>query len=135
MDAFDGAKLILFIGSRIVVIERDMRPDIPWPGYLDLPGGGREGPETPEDCVLRETQEEIGLALRPGALVWRRDVGQKVHFAAHLPGGSETRIVFGSEGVGWSLMTPEAFIAHPKAIPHFAESISLYLRQRSPTQR
>lgn len=41
MQDFGGAKLILFIGKQIVVLRRDQKPDIPWPGRLDLPGGGR----------------------------------------------------------------------------------------------
>jgi 8-oxo-dGTP diphosphatase len=59
MQDFGGTKLILFIGDRIVVLRRDDKPDIPWPGRLDLPGGGRDGIETAEVCVLRETREEI----------------------------------------------------------------------------
>ena len=61
--AFVGAKLALFLGDHLAVILRDDRPDIPWPGRLDLPGGGRDGDENPQDCVLRETREELGLAL------------------------------------------------------------------------
>src|SRR5258708_29725587 len=37
---------------------------------LSLPGGGRDGPETPEATVVRETREECGLDLRIGP--WRR---------------------------------------------------------------
>ena len=42
---FSGAKLALFLGADLLVIRRDMRPDIPFPGHWDLPGGGREGEE------------------------------------------------------------------------------------------
>nr|WP_231692828.1 NUDIX domain-containing protein [Vibrio campbellii] len=31
-----------------------------YPNYWDLPGGGREGNETPEDCALRELKENSG---------------------------------------------------------------------------
>jgi 8-oxo-dGTP pyrophosphatase MutT (NUDIX family) len=33
------------------------------PSYWLLPGGGREGDETPEQCLLREVQEETGLTI------------------------------------------------------------------------
>ena len=56
--SFSGAKLALFLGADLLVIKRDDRPDIPYPGYWDLPGGGREGDETPQACALRETYEE-----------------------------------------------------------------------------
>ena len=72
--SFGGAKLILLIGGQLLVIRRDDRPDILWPGHLDFPGGGREGAETAEACVLRETEEELGLRLSPADLVWRMRV-------------------------------------------------------------
>jgi 8-oxo-dGTP diphosphatase len=129
MQDFGGAKLILFIGDRIVVLRRDNTPDIPWLGRLDLPGGGREGDETAEACVLRETCEEIGLSLGEEALVWRRQLNRGVFFAAHLREDWEARIVLGSEGQGWALMHPDAYIAHPESIPHFADMVRLYMAQ------
>ena len=56
-----GAKLALFVGARLLVLHRDDRPGLLWPGFWDLPGGGREGAESPLDCALRETREEFGL--------------------------------------------------------------------------
>ena len=55
--AFEGAKIALYLGDRLVVIQRDDRPDIPFPGFWDLPGGGREAGETPFECVRRECGE------------------------------------------------------------------------------
>jgi ADP-ribose pyrophosphatase YjhB (NUDIX family) len=34
------------------------------------PGGGREGNETPEECILREVQEETGLTVRVERLLF-----------------------------------------------------------------
>lgn len=133
-EDFDGAKLILFLGARIVVLRRDARPGIVWPGCLDLPGGGREGKESPEACVLREAREEIGLVLGPGDLGWRARYETPVRswlFAAHLEEGRQAQIVFGGEGRGWSLMAPEAFIAAPDAIPHFRDRVRDYLARLS----
>ncbi len=129
MQDFGGAKLILFIGDRLVVLRRDDKPDIPWPGRLDLPGGGRDGIETAEVCVLRETREETGLLLDRRDLVWRTQHKRGVFFAAHLPVLAEGRIVFGSEGQGWQLMSPQDFIAHPDSIPHFTQMVQTYLDQ------
>lgn len=129
MMEFGGAKLILFIGTRIVVLRRDDKPDIPWPGRLDLPGGGREGGETAETCVLRETFEEVGLTLAASDLIWRDRHNSGVFFAAHLPTDAESEIVFGSEGQGWSLMDPAEYAQHPEAVPHFAMMVRRYLDQ------
>ncbi|WP_417525086.1 NUDIX hydrolase [Marinovum sp.] len=128
---FAGTKLALFIGGKLLVIRRDDRPDIPWPNHLDLPGGGREDGESAADCVLRETREEVGLRLDPQQLVYEiaydRPIGPMVFFAAHVPPDAAADIVFGNEGQGWMLMSPEEYANHPEAVPHFREQISRYL--------
>ena len=126
MAEFHGAKLILFVGEQIVVLRRDHTPGIPWPGFLDLPGGGREGAETAEACILREVREEIGVSLCEDELVWRDSHQGGVIFAAHVEPEAEARIVFGGEGDGWRLMRPEAFACHAEAIPHFAMMVRRY---------
>ena len=69
---FTGAKAALFCEASVLVYLRDEKPGLRWPGLWDLPGGGREGDEGPEDCLLRELEEEFGLRLAPVRLVWRR---------------------------------------------------------------
>jgi 8-oxo-dGTP diphosphatase len=132
-DHFGGAKLALFIGGRLLVIRRDDRPDIPWPGHWDFPGGGREGGETPAACVLRETAEETGLILHERALTWGRahDGPQGVtwFFAAHLDGAAESQVRLGDEGQEWCLMSWQAYCAHDLAIPHFAARVAEYVRR------
>lgn len=133
ISEFTGAKLALFLGDDLLVIRRDDRPDIPWPGHLDLPGGGREAGESAADCVLRETREEVGLCVLPEQLVYarayQRPHGTVVFFAAHLPAAAVADVVFGDEGQGWQMMDPGAFAAHPEAVPHFREQVTAYLAQ------
>lgn len=134
-SAFRGAKLFLFIGDQLAVMLRDDRPDIPWPDHWDFPGGAAEPGETPEACVLRETAEELTIEVRLTSLEWAQEFTSSTgapewFFAAHLPVERGTEIVLGDEGQGWALMSPEDYIAHPKAIPHFAERLKMYLQQR-----
>lgn len=128
---FEGAKLALFIGEMLVVIRRDDKPSIPWPGYLDLPGGGKEPGESPEDCVLRETREEIGLHLSSHDLIWRRfyvdDPLPAWFFAAHLPKECAADIRLGAEGQSWQLMRAEDFVSSDEAVPHFRLRVQDYL--------
>jgi len=138
-DIFEGAKLILFLGRDLLVLRRDHTPGIPWQGYLDLPGGGREGEETAEACALRETREEVGLWLDPKDLRWRRfyTAPRPVwFFAAWLPPERARGVIFGDEGIGWGLMAPDAYIAHAEAIPHFAQRVQTVLDEGpSPPRR
>lgn len=129
--AFIGAKLALFIGADLLVILRDDLPDIPYPAHWDFPGGGREGGESAADCVLRETQEEVGLHLSAADLVWRRryvtGADPVWFFAAHLGEEAARLVRLGDEGQGWRLMTPQDYCAHDRAIPHFAQRLADYL--------
>ncbi|MCT4556408.1 MAG: NUDIX hydrolase [Pelagimonas sp.] len=128
---FLGAKLILFAGPQLIVLRRDFKPGLVWPGYLDFPGGGREGDETPAHCALRETREELGLEIPETALrfVYRRVNGPKISwfYTADIGVGGERDVVFGDEGAGWLLMSPRAFIDAPDAIPHFRDILRQYL--------
>ena len=127
---FSGAKLALFLGADLLVIRRDMRPDIPFPGHWDLPGGGREGAETPEACALRETLEEVGLTVSPGDLTWRAQSiqphGRVWFFVAHWPAQRAAAVRFGDEGQGWALMPPLEYCANPLSIPHFVTHLRRY---------
>ncbi|SLN61581.1 NUDIX domain protein [Roseivivax jejudonensis] len=130
-EPFVGAKLLLFVGDSVVVIRRDERPDIPWPGRLDFPGGGREGFEDPEECVLRETEEEIGLRLTRSDLhvvgTRRSDAGVSWFFAARLPADAQNAIRLGSEGTEWMRLDPHDFARRTDAVPHFRHIMSEYL--------
>ena len=67
---FNGNKLALIVGDKLAVILRGDKPNIRSPNYWDMPGGGREGCETPLECVLRENYEELDIHVDPAAVVW-----------------------------------------------------------------
>lgn len=54
----------------LLLIERTHRSDDPWAGHVALPGGRRD-PEDPDllTTALRETREEVGVALDPATRV------------------------------------------------------------------
>jgi len=130
-EDFIGAKVALFIGNDLALILRDEKPDIPWPAHWDVPGGGREGAETPLACAVRETREELGLVLSSDAVQWGKvfpkDAGRDWFFVAHLPAEAAAQVKFGDEGQRWALMSHAAYAAHPKRIPHFAQRVQMYL--------
>ena len=130
-----GAKLALFLGERIVVIERDDKPGLLWPGYWDLPGGGREGDETPLQCVLRETREEISLRLDPDIVTWgksyRTSSGHTSwFFAAWAPEDLIEQIILGDEGQQWAMWSTSEFLAHEMSVPQFKPRLQDVLDRR-----
>jgi 8-oxo-dGTP diphosphatase len=131
---FGGAKLALYLGDRLAVILRDDKPGLVFANHWDLPGGGREGSESPRDCALRECQEELGLTVPTQALCWGRSFreagGIKWFFVAQLPQHNAREVVFGDEGQAWRLMSDQAFITHPRAVPAFQQRLKLWLATR-----
>jgi len=49
--------------GRLLIYLRDDKPNIPFPNHWDLIGGHVEAAETPEQALLREVKEEIGVDL------------------------------------------------------------------------
>ena len=128
--AFLGAKIALICGDRTVTYLRDDRADIPFPGQWDLPGGGREGRETPEACALREAGEEFGLAIPPQRIVWRRSYGSGAactfFFVAPITAHEVAAIRFGDEGQHWRMMPVAEFLAHPNAVAHLQSRLAAF---------
>ncbi len=131
---FSGAKIALLCGDLMLTYQRDDTPTLPWPGQWDLPGGGREGDETPLQCALRETWEEFGLTLDPTWVVWTRVYpGQGMggldtwFFVGHVPPGTFDQVVFGDEGQRWEVITVDAFLSRPDAIVRLQNRLREYL--------
>ena len=131
---FDGAKLALYCGEFLAVIRRDDRPDLPYPDYWDLPGGGREDNESPLRCALRECREELGLAVPASLIRWKKafemDGRTKWFFVAELPLEASREIWFGNEGQGWELMEEADFLSHPKVVPGFQDRLREWIAVR-----
>ncbi|GAB4392817.1 MAG: NUDIX hydrolase [Kiloniellaceae bacterium] len=138
LQEFSGAKIALLCDGRLVVYRRDDKPTIPWPGLWDLPGGGREGGETPADCALRETREEFGLSLPPDRIAWCRrypgmlDPRTSSYFlAAEISAAEVAAVRFGEEGQYWRMMAVQDFLGLPDAITHLQRRLADYLAERA----
>lgn len=133
---FSGGKIVLHHGGQLLTHLRDDLPTIPWPGYWDLPGGGREGAESPTACILRETYEEYGLSLPAARITFLREYPplpprrKPAWFAvAPITAKEIAAIRFGDEGQRWQLMAITEYLSHPLAIPHFQDHIRDWLAE------
>jgi 8-oxo-dGTP diphosphatase len=118
MSGFHGAKAAILVGGRLLTLLRDDLPGIDWPGWWDLPGGGREGAETPDETILREIREEVGLDLPAAALGWRRS----------FPSGTRPGLTSWFFGIQeWRLVAVGDFLDNARAIPFLRERVRLWL--------
>lgn len=129
---FHGAKAALLIGPSLLATLRDDVPGIPFPGAWDLPGGGREGAEAPEETLAREVREEVGLDLAGAARLWARAFPSGTHpgetswfFVLRLPPGAARGIAMRDEGQGWALLPPDRFVGLAGAVPFLQRRVAL----------
>jgi 8-oxo-dGTP diphosphatase len=134
MSAFQGAKVALLRGDEVLTYLRDDFAHLPFPGYWDLPGGGREGEETAEACVLRELEEEFGLRLGEERLIWRQDFcwrhrpEHRVWFFGGMISAEEIAAIrFSEEGQYWAMMRVGEFLGHKRAVPDLQERLAGWL--------
>jgi 8-oxo-dGTP diphosphatase len=108
MEEFVGVKIALLTpDEKLVVYLRDDKPEIKFPGLWDFPGGGREDNETPTECILREVEEEFGISLTEGNIIFSRafpamhDETKTGYFmVGRISQKDLDSIRFGSEGAG-----------------------------------
>jgi 8-oxo-dGTP diphosphatase len=131
---FTGAKIALICDEMVLTYLRDDKPNIPFPNFWDLAGGGREGVESPEQCVIRETNEEFALTIAASRIIWKRRsenatvVGQHAYFmVAYITKEEINSIKFGDEGQLWRLMELKEFLNHPKGIPQLQSRLATFL--------
>lgn len=133
---FTGCKIALICGDRILTILRDDKENIPWPNTWELPGGGREGTESPFDCAAREVYEELKIQLSKDDIVWSGiypsmlDENKKsVFLVGKLTQEQFDNITFGDEGQSFKLMSIEEFLILDQVVPQLQERVRDYVEK------
>lgn len=133
---FTGCKIALFCGDKLLTILRDDKDDIPCPNMWELPGGGREGNESPFECAAREVYEELGIHLDEDCLLWSKIYPsvifkdkQSVFMVGQISQEQFDNIVFGDEGQAYKLMSIEEFLKSKQAVPQLQGRLRDYLKE------
>ena len=134
---FSGCKLAYIFNNKLLVYKRDDVPEIPFPGLWDFPGGGREGEESPEECALRELEEEFSITFPASRFLYKKKVvnhsnnGYAFFFVVQGEKAEIDAISFGDEGQYWQLMPVQEYLSHPRAIPVLINRLKGYLESKS----
>ena len=136
---FTGCKIALICDGQILTILRDDKEGIPWPNMWELPGGGREGDETPFECVAREVYEELSIQLSKEDIVWSwiypsmlDENKNSVFLVGQLTKEQFDSIVFGDEGQSYKLVSLEEFLTSDRVIPQLQERVRGYVEGNVP---
>ncbi len=131
---FTACKLAYIVDNKLLVYLRDDFAHIPFPNMWDFPGGMREGDETPEQCVLRELEEEFAIRLDESRLIYKKvgvnfnNTGNSYFFVAYGKQEEIDAIVFSDEGQYWQLMDVAEFVEHPMAIDRLKIRLADFLK-------
>ena len=133
---FTGCKITLIYRDKILTILRDDKETIPYPNMWDLPGGGREGNESPFECAAREVYEELGIHLDEDCLLWSKvfpsmlyEGRQSVFMVGQISQEQFDNITFGDEGQAYKLMPVEEFLTSKHAVPQLQGRLRDYLEE------
>jgi 8-oxo-dGTP diphosphatase len=91
---------IIFINERreILLFLRDEKPELPFPGHWDVPGGHVEQGEDPEECIAREMKEEMDLEIRGFRLFSVREFTDRIEYVFWQEANLDIREIRLTEG-------------------------------------
>lgn len=134
MIDFVGVKIALINNNKLLMIQRDSKPGLRYAGLWDFAGGARNNNESPEECVIREVIEELGITLKSEQILWK-----KVHPAMHdrklnayfmvakISNDDIKNIIFGDEGQGWKMFSIKDFINSNEVVEPLKGRLRAYL--------
>lgn len=77
---------IIFYNEKncLLLFLRDDKPGLPYANMWDLPGGHVEDGETPNECIVREMKEEIGVDIGDAVLFKVYDFDDRIEYVYSL---------------------------------------------------
>jgi 8-oxo-dGTP diphosphatase len=73
---------IIFVNdeNNVLLFLRDDFQHIKYPNMWDIPGGQIEACETPDECIVREIKEELGIHLTDFQLFEQREFPDRIEY-------------------------------------------------------
>ncbi len=135
VDDYHGAKALIYIDGKIIVIRRDNNT-IHYPLLVDIPGGRREEGESPFDTLKREVFEELGITLVPEDIIFSKRYPSVINpeveaymMATRPLHITEDTIQFGNEGLEYFLITPHEYASLNDGVKPHQERVKEYLNK------
>jgi 8-oxo-dGTP diphosphatase len=131
--AKEGSVILLVNPQGKVAFQlRDDRPDVSYANHWGLFGGWQERDESPEETIVREMQEELGLSLDCLQLkyLWRQRVGNVISYVFHYAVTDELRYAPLSEGQRLEFLQLSN-LKHRDVVPWHRDILERYERQNS----
>lgn len=125
----------MVVNGKLLMYLRDNKPDLFHANMWDFLGGGREGKETPFECVFREIKEEIDFSLSEKSIIWQKvylaqkDKKQQAVFMVVKADELDVEKINLTEGQKCRLFTKEEFFGSENVIPALKERFSDYLNE------
>ncbi len=99
-----GASILFFNEkNELLLFLRDDKPGLPYANMWDVPGGHVEEGETPEECIVREMKEEIGLDIGETQLFRVYDFHDRVEYVyqSFCPYDSNELVLTEGQALRW----------------------------------
>ena len=133
---FHGVKVAILVDDQLLLHLRDNKPGLFNANMWDFPGGGREGSESPQECAVREVEEELCVKLNASAFIWekvypaQKDPSQKAYFMVATMSRDSVADIDLQEGQRWKLFSQEEFFKREDVIEALKERFKDYLESK-----
>ena len=133
---FHGVKVAILVDDQLLLHLRDNKPSLFNANMWDFPGGGRESDESPQECAVREIEEELRIKLDTSAFIWekvypaQKDPSQNAYFMVATMSKDSIADIDLQEGQRWKLFDQDEFFEREDVIEALKERFRDYLQSK-----
>jgi len=134
---FHGVKVAILVEDKLLLHLRDNKPGLFNADMWDFPGGGREGDETPEECAIREVEEEFCIKINQTSFIWKKvypaqkDPNQNAYFMVAMVPKEAMQNIDLREGQKWKLFSLDDFFKRGNVIEALKDRFNDYLKSKN----